>query len=66
MEANKGRPAPYVVAAYAAGENALPTLRPARDLWHAAELARQQATGAIVRVYRLAPGDCQLVLNVRM
>ena len=64
----KHAPAPYVVAAYSSGEDELPTLRPARDLGHAAELARLEAGAVcrpVVRVYRIEPGECRLVLSFR-
>jgi hypothetical protein len=65
----KHAPAPFLVATFAFGERELPTLRPARDLGHAAELARLEAGGTcrpVVRVYCVEPGECRLVLSVRL
>ncbi len=65
----KHAPTPFLVATFASGERELPTLRPARDLGHAAELARLESRGTcrpIVRVYFVEPGECRLVLSVRL
>jgi hypothetical protein len=65
----KHAPAPYVVATFASGERELPTLRPARGLGHAAELARMEAGATcrpVVRVYFVEPGECRLVLSMRL
>ena len=65
----KHAPAAFIVAAFTLGEDELPTLRPARDLGHATDLARLEAGGTskpLVRVYRLEPGRLDLVLSLRM
>jgi|HubBroStandDraft_4_1064222.scaffolds.fasta_scaffold453349_2 hypothetical protein len=65
----KHAPAPFLVATFGLGEDELPTIRPARDLGHAAELAHLEAGGACrptVRIYRIEPGECRLVLSVRL
>lgn len=62
-------PAPFVVATFGFGETELPTLRPARDLGHAADLARLEAGQTcrpVVRVYHVEPGECRLVLSLRL
>jgi hypothetical protein len=62
-------PAPFIVAAYVDGEGSFPVPRPAASLLDAAEIARLEAGGTcrpVVRVYRVEPGECRLVLSVRL
>jgi hypothetical protein len=65
----KHAPAPFVVATFSSSEDELPTLRPAWDLAQAAAFAHREAGGTsrpVVRVYFVEPGECRLVLSVRL
>lgn len=65
----KHAPAPFLVATFASGNRELPTLRPAWDLAQAAEFAHREAgdmSRPLVRVYCVEPGECRLVLSVRL
>ncbi len=56
----KNAPAPFLVATFVSGEREQPTLRPARDIGHAAELARLEAGRSF------ASTTSRLVLSVRL
>ncbi len=65
----KHAPAPFLVATLASGERELPNLRPARDLAQAAAFAHREGGGTsrpVARVYCVGPGECRLVLSVRL
>lgn len=65
---DKYQPAPFLICTYSFGESELPTVRPARSLGDATDIAKMEAAAKcqpIVRVYSFDEDGCRLVLTMR-